>query len=123
VEGATPAVFSHHNPPTIVTKQGAIEDWTIENRSQEDHVFHIHQIHFLILERNGVPVPPDQQQFVDMVNLPFWTGQGPYPSVKVRMDFREADPGDLMVHCHYIFHADFGMMAVVRVLPKDAPAL
>lgn len=56
------------------------------------------------------------------MNIPYWNGSGPYPSVKVRMDFRNASPGDLMYHCHYIFHADFGMMAVIRVLPKDSVA-
>ena len=41
------------NPPAIVTTQGSVEDWTIENRSMENHEFHIHQIHFLLLEQNG----------------------------------------------------------------------
>jgi hypothetical protein len=64
-----------------------------------------------------VPVPPEQQQYLDTVNLPFWTGTGPYPSVTVRMDFRGADVGDFVYHCHFIFHSDFGMMAIIRVLP------
>jgi FtsP/CotA-like multicopper oxidase with cupredoxin domain len=117
VDGQTPAVFNPDNPPAITTTQGSVEDWTIENQAQENHAFHIHQIHFLVLARNGVPVPPEQQQYLDTVNLPFWTGTGPYPSVTVRMDFRGADVGDFVYHCHFIFHSDFGMMAIIRVLP------
>jgi FtsP/CotA-like multicopper oxidase with cupredoxin domain len=95
-----------------------VDDWTIENQAQENHAFHIHQIHFLVLARNGVPVAPEQQQYLDTVNIPFWTGSVPYPSVTVRMDFRGADIGEFVYHCHFIFHSDFGMMATIRVLPK-----
>ncbi len=118
VDGQTPEVFSDANPPAIVTHQGAVEDWTIENRAMEVHAFHIHQIHFLLLARNGIPVPPSQQQYLDMVNIPWWTGSGPYPSVTVRMDFRGAVVGDFVYHCHFVFHSDFGMMAKIRVLPQ-----
>ena len=58
VDGATPTLFDPNNPPAIVTRQGAVEDWIIQNRSQENHEFHMHQLHFLLLERNGAPVPP-----------------------------------------------------------------
>jgi len=116
VDGQTPKLFDPNNPPAITTTQVAVEDWTIENRAQENHAFHIHQIHFLLLARSGLPVPPEERQYLDTVNIPFWTGTGPYPSVKVRMDFRGAVVGDFVYHCHFIFHSDFGMMAIVRVL-------
>lgn len=120
VDGATPTLFSPTNPPAITTTQGSVEDWVIQNRAQENHEFHMHQIHFLLLERNGVPVPPQDQQMLDMVNLPFWSGTGPYPSVKVRMDFRGPDIGDFVYHCHILNHEDNGMMAIIRVLPPVA---
>jgi FtsP/CotA-like multicopper oxidase with cupredoxin domain len=118
VDGATPSLFSPDNPPAIVTRQGSVKDWTIENRAQENHAFHIHAIHFLLLASNGVPVPPDQRHYQDVVTLPFWDGVGPYPNETVRMDFRGAHVGDLVYECHYMFHQDFGMMATVRVLRK-----
>lgn len=118
VDGATPELFSPTNPPAIVTTQGAVEDWTIQNQTGELHEFHIHQIHFLLLAVNGVPVPPRQQQFLDMINIPYWTGSGPYPSVTVRMDFRGRDIGDFVYHCHILGHEDNGMMAIVRVNPR-----
>jgi FtsP/CotA-like multicopper oxidase with cupredoxin domain len=116
VDGATPTLFDANNPPAITTRQGAVEDWVIENRSPEHHEFHMHQIHFLLLEVNGVPVPPSQQQFFDMYQVPYWSGTGPYPSIKVRMDFRGPDVGDFVYHCHILGHEDNGMMAIIRVL-------
>ena len=119
VDGATPALFDPDNPPAIVTEQGAVEDWIIQNRSFENHEFHIHQIHFLLTEKNGVPVPLEQQQFHDMIQVPFWSGSGPYPSVKLRLDFRGPDVGDFVYHCHILGHEEGGMMAIVRVLPQS----
>jgi FtsP/CotA-like multicopper oxidase with cupredoxin domain len=117
VDGATPTLFDPNNPPAITTTQGAVEDWTIQNRSPENHEFHLHQIHFLLLAVNGVPVPPAQQQFYDTIQVPYWSGTGPYPSVKVRADFRGPDIGDFVYHCHILGHEDGGMMAIIRVLP------
>lgn len=117
VDGATPTLFDPNNPPAITTTQGSVEDWTIENRSPENHEFHMHQIHFLLLDTNGVPVPAAQQQFFDTYQVPYWSGSGPYPSVTVRMDFRGPDIGDFVYHCHILGHEDNGMMATIRVLP------
>jgi FtsP/CotA-like multicopper oxidase with cupredoxin domain len=120
VDGATPTLFDPTLPPAIVTTQGSVEDWTIENRAQENHEFHFHQIHFQLLAQNGKPVPPQQQQFLDMINLPYWDGVSAYPSVTVRMDFRGPDIGDFVYHCHILGHEDNGMMAIIRVLPASA---
>src|SRR6202035_636155 len=120
VDGAQPTLFDAVNPPAITTTQGSVEDWTIENRSGEVHEFHMHQIHFLLLAINGVPVPKEQKQLHDMIQVPYWTGSGPYPSVTVRMDFRGPDVGDFVYHCHILAHEDGGMMAIIRVLPRDA---
>jgi FtsP/CotA-like multicopper oxidase with cupredoxin domain len=50
VDGQTPTPFDPSSDvPSIVVKQGDVEDWIIENRSNELHPFHIHQIHFLPL--------------------------------------------------------------------------
>ena len=100
-----------------------MEDWTIQNRAEENHEFHLHQIHFLLMATNGVPVPPAQQQFYDTIQVPFWSGTGPYPSVTVRADFRGPDIGDFVYHCHILGHEDGGMMAIVRVLPGTPPAV
>ena len=119
VQGETPKLFSPNNPPAITTHQGAVEEWTIENRTQENHEFHIHQIHFLLMAENGVPVSRERQQMLDTVDVPYWSGSGPYPSVTVRLDFRGRDIGDFVYHCHILEHEDHGMMAIIRVLPKE----
>jgi FtsP/CotA-like multicopper oxidase with cupredoxin domain len=127
-EGATPTLFDPNNPPSIVTTQGAVEDWTIENRTREHHEFHTHQNHFLVLaennfEVNGSPVDHGiEGQFLDTVQVPFWDGNPthPFPSVTVRMDFRGLDIGDFVYHCHIAEHEDHGMMAIIRVNPAPA---
>ena len=120
VDGQTPTLFSGANPPSITTTQGAVEEWVVENRSQESHVFHIHQIHFLVLEKNGVPVPTEERQYLDTITVPYWSGTGPYPSVKLKMDFRGQTVGDFVYHCHILEHEDNGMMAIIRVKPSPA---
>ncbi len=118
VAGQTPKAYAMDDPPSIVTTQGSVEDWTIENRALESHEFHMHQIHFKLMSRNGVALPAEAQQVLDTVDIPFWSGNGPYPSITVRMDFRGPDIGDFVYHCHILDHEDGGMMAIIRVLPR-----
>jgi FtsP/CotA-like multicopper oxidase with cupredoxin domain len=127
VNGQTPQVFDPSNPPAVVTTQGSVEDWIIENRTLENHEFHFHQIHFLVLSQDNFqingsqPVAAIQGQMMDMIEVPFWDGnpKHPFPSVKVRMDFRGPDVGDFVYHCHILNHEDQGMMAIIRVLPAS----
>ena len=54
----------------------------------------------------------------DTVDLPYWSGSGPYPSVKLRMDFRDPNTiGTFLYHCHILEHEDKGMMGSIRVDP------
>jgi FtsP/CotA-like multicopper oxidase with cupredoxin domain len=122
VDGATPRAFDPADPPAIVTTQGVVEEWTIENRAREMHEFHIHQVHFKLIRRNGEALPPDEQQYLDTTQVPSWSGEGPYPSITVLIDFRAAESGDLLFHCHMLDHEDSGMMAVVRVAPQRPTA-
>jgi FtsP/CotA-like multicopper oxidase with cupredoxin domain len=125
VDGANPILFSPTNPPAIVTTQGSVEDWTIQNRTLENHEFHLHQTHFLLLAQSNFEVNGSQRdetiqgQFMDTVQIPYWDGnsQHPFPSVTVRVDFRGFDIGDFVYHCHIAEHEDHGMMAIIRVLP------
>jgi FtsP/CotA-like multicopper oxidase with cupredoxin domain len=76
-------VFDNNNPPSIITTQGTVEKWIIQNRAQEDHEFHQHQVHFMVLEQdnfeaNGsVQAPAIDGQFLDMVEVPFCNGPAP----------------------------------------------
>ena len=121
VEGQTPKAFDPSSTqPNIVVRQGDVEDWIIENRSSELHAFHIHQLHFLLLDWSGVPV--DEPFLRDTVNVPYFNGRSlTYPSVRLRMDFRDPNiVGTFVYHCHLLEHEDGGMMGVIRVLPRAA---
>ncbi|MFZ3214556.1 MAG: multicopper oxidase domain-containing protein [Candidatus Acidiferrales bacterium] len=120
VEGQTPAPFDPASGvPNIVVKQGDVEDWVIENRSSELHAFHIHQLHFMMIDWDGVPV--NEPFLRDTVNVPFYDGrQLQYPSVRLRMDFRDPNTiGTFVYHCHLLEHEDNGMMGVIRVDPPE----
>ena len=123
VDGQTPALFDPNaKTPNIVAREGEVEDWIIENRTRELHAFHIHQIHFMLLEWNGVPV--DEPFLRDTINVAYWDGVSKsYPSVKLRMDFRDPNVvGTFVYHCHLLEHEDGGMMGLIRVEPKNRAA-
>jgi hypothetical protein len=93
----------------------------VENRAQEDHIFHIHQLHFQVLEVDGQPV--NDPAIRDTVDIPYWNGSGAYPSVRVRMDFRDPNVvGTFVYHCHILEHEDGGMMGEIQVLPSSGLA-
>ena len=107
--------------PNIVAEQGTVEDWVIENRSRELHAFHIHQLHFLLLDYSGKAV--DEGFLRDTVNVPYYDGHSlGYPSVRLRMDFRDpAMIGTFVYHCHLLEHEDKGMMGSIQVVAAGHP--
>jgi len=118
VDGQTPQMFDPKSTaPNVVAKLGTVEDWIIENRSAELHAFHIHQLHFLLLDYLGKPV--NEPFLRDTVNVPYYNGRTlTYPSIRVRMDFRDPNTvGDFFYHCHLLEHEDGGMMGLIRVEP------
>ncbi len=119
-EGKTPTVFDPASTvPNIVVKQGDVEDWIIENRSLELHAFHIHQLHFQLLDFFGIQV--NEPFLRDTVSVPFFDNlMTSYPSVRLRMDFRDPNTvGTFVYHCHLLEHEDGGMMGTIRVDPAD----
>jgi FtsP/CotA-like multicopper oxidase with cupredoxin domain len=121
VDGQTPAMFNPDSGlPDIIARQGTVEDWIVENRSNELHAFHIHQLHFLLLDYLGKPV--NEPFLRDTVNVPYYKDKMlVYPSVKLRMDFRDPNAaGTYPYHCHLLEHEDGGMMGLIRVEPADA---
>ncbi len=118
VDGQTPQMFDPKSGiPNIIARQGTVEDWIIENRSAELHAFHIHQLHFLLIDYLGRPV--NEPFLRDTVNVPYYNGRTlTYPSIRVRMDFRDQNTvGDFLYHCHLLEHEDGGMMGLIRVEP------
>jgi FtsP/CotA-like multicopper oxidase with cupredoxin domain len=125
-EGARPKAFHLNSAPDVTVRSGDVEDWVIENRSLESHAFHVHQLHFLTLERDGATTletdgtPTLEAYFRDTIDVPYWDGTSPtFPSVKLRMDFRDPNIiGKIPYHCHVLQHADGGMMGVIEVKAK-----
>jgi FtsP/CotA-like multicopper oxidase with cupredoxin domain len=120
-EGQTPALFDMDQAPNIVVHAGTVEDWTVENRAEEDHVFHIHQLHFQVIAVDGIAV--NDPTLRDTYDVPYWSGSGAYHSITVRMDF--SDPnlvGTFVYHCHILEHEDGGMMGEIQVLPVGSAA-
>ncbi len=124
VDGETPSAFNPASAkPNIVVHQGDVEDWVIENRSPELHAFHIHEVHFQLLEWQGLAV--NEPFLRDTINVPFRTpGMQGYPSIKIRIDFRDPDAvGTFVYHCDRPDHKDAGMMGVIEVLPVERAAI
>ena len=118
VDGQEPAAFDPNSDvPNIVVKQGDVEDWIIENRSFEAHAFHIHQLHFQLRDWGLKSI--NEPFLRDTINVPYYNPTMPsYPSVRLRMDFRDPNSvGTFVYHCHVLEHEDGGMMGVVRVEP------
>ncbi len=63
-----------------------MEDWTIENLSTENHVFHIHQMHFQHIATDGVQLSPKGGEYFDTIEVPHMDGDTVH-SVTIRMDF------------------------------------
>lgn len=104
----------------ITVTLGDVEEWTLRNVSGERHVFHIHQLDFLVTHVNGQPVPPDSLN--DVVDLPY-AQNGVPGEVKVIIPF--IDPimvGRFVYHCHIVGHEDAGMMANLVVLAPGQSA-
>lgn len=79
----------------------------IRNASASNHPFHIHGMRFEVLSINGIP--PLTQRIEDTIDV------GIRDRLRVRL--MPEIPGDWMLHCHILPHADDGMMTVLRVRP------
>ncbi len=87
-------------------KLGATEVWNLINRSGDTHAFHVHDIQFQIVDRNGVPPAANEAGLKDTVMV------RPRETVRIIMRFTDfADPDTpYMYHCHLLTHEDNGMM-------------
>jgi FtsP/CotA-like multicopper oxidase with cupredoxin domain len=111
--------------PVITVRGDATEEWIVENWTNELHAFHIHQVHFRVLEVDGKPLthPP----LLDVVNVPYAEATGYHSKegpvrpgrVKIKLFFPSSLAGDIPFHCHLVDHEDNGMMAVLRVKPEQ----
>jgi blue copper oxidase len=87
-------------------KRDNIEIWELENQSAIEHPFHIHDIQFHILDRNGVPPPLEEQGWKDVVRV---TSGSTVRFITRFTDFSDS-LNPYMYHCHIAYHEDAGMM-------------
>jgi len=89
------------------------EIWSLKSSSLFAHPFHIHDIEFYILDRNGVAPPAYEQGWKDVVLV-----KG---NETVRFITKFTDYSDsihpFMYHCHISLHEDEGMMG--QFIVKD----
>ena len=90
----------------FTAKLGEKQIWTVKNDSDWDHPFHLHGFFFHVLDEKGEPVRP--LALKDTVNVPMKS------TVRLLVDFNER-PGEWMIHCHILDHAEGGLMGTVLV--------
>jgi bilirubin oxidase len=112
--GQGPVPFTLNNTPFQIgtinqtINLNAIEKWTITNNNIFGHTFHIHDVEFKIVERNGSAsaVGAHESGWKDVLYLPI----NENVSFVARFD-DYADPiHPFMYHCHFSNHEDGGMM-------------
>lgn len=92
----------------------AVEEWTLENKSEFPHPIHIHVNPMYLFEIHG------ENPLDYTLELPFWADTiqvPPQGHVKFRMRFKDFT-GKHPLHCHLLYHEDGGMMQHIRVV-KD----
>jgi FtsP/CotA-like multicopper oxidase with cupredoxin domain len=125
--GAVLRPYMMGDAPAITVSAGTTEEWVVENWTNELHAFHIHQVHFRVLEIDGERI--ENPELLDVVTVPYATATGYHSSegpvrpgrVRIKLTFPAALAGDIPFHCHLADHEDNGMMAVLRVLPDTSP--
>jgi FtsP/CotA-like multicopper oxidase with cupredoxin domain len=125
--GAVLRPYMMGDAPAITVSAGTTEEWVVENWTNELHAFHIHQVHFRVLEIDGERI--ENPELLDVVTVPYATATGYHSSegpvrpgrVRIKLTFPAALAGDIPFHCHLADHEDNGMMAVLRVLPDTGP--
>jgi FtsP/CotA-like multicopper oxidase with cupredoxin domain len=93
-------------------KANSTEIWEIGNASPMAHPFHVHNVQFRILDRNGKRPHPSESGLKDVVLV-----HG-HEKVRIIMKFPEYSDANVpyMYHCHILEHEDQGMMGQFTVV-------
>ena len=120
--GGTPFNFDNSsfqlNKINKTVQLDAIEKWTISNNNVFGHTFHIHDVQFKIVDRNGsaTAVGNYESGWKDVMYVP--------RAEKVTFVARFNDYADaihpFMYHCHFSNHEDDGMMGQFVVEPNTS---
>jgi len=100
------------NRINIIVKRGTSEIWVVSNSSPLPHPFHVHNVQFQVLSRNGRKPLAHETGLKDTVRV------NPDETVSILVPFRYyADRNrPYMYHCHNLEHEDQGMMGQFTVV-------
>ena len=109
-----------YDPAAVAARPelGAVESWLLVNASAQSHYVHLHDVDWLVVQRNGVKPPPWERGLKETFRL------DPGDTVLVAAKFTD-HLGPYMVHCHMLSHEDHAMMTTFEVVPPgqgDRPA-
>lgn len=98
-----------------VVRLGTTEIWEIYNDDGQHHPFHVHDVQFQILDREGNAPLSHEMGWKDTVLIDL------HETVRIMMAFEDyADPHvPYMYHCHTLEHEDHGMMGQFVVVADD----
>ncbi len=101
-----------------ITKLGDVEMWTVTNNQVFGHAFHIHDVQFKIVARNGLSnaVSAAESGWKDVVFLP----RNESVSFVAKFDDYADSTHPFMYHCHFVNHEDGGMMGQFVVVDPGA---
>lgn len=102
----------------VTVPLGNTEIWSFTNNTSIGHPFHVHDVEFNILDRNGAAPDLWETGWKDVVYVP------PMGSARVIARFEDfADPDTpYMYHCHMLMHEDEGMMGQFVVVDPNGVA-
>jgi FtsP/CotA-like multicopper oxidase with cupredoxin domain len=88
----------------LTASVGETDHWTIDNRTDWDHPFHLHGFFFQPIDTSGAPI----HEWKDTYNIPAHQVR----ELIVHYDDRT---GDWMFHCHILEHTDVGLMGMLML--------
>jgi bilirubin oxidase len=94
---------------------GDTEIWEIFNMSMVAHPFHIHDVQFYILDRNGIIPPENEQGRKDVVLIK----QMETVRFIAKFEDHADDEVPYMYHCHMLQHEDEGLMGQFIVVGES----
>ncbi|MEV7584658.1 multicopper oxidase family protein [Streptomyces erythrochromogenes] len=98
----------------FTSRLNTVEEWTVQNNTDEQHSFHVHTNQFQLMSVNGAPVSASRGWY-DTVTVPV---RG---TVVIRTKFLDFT-GKTVLHCHILNHENMGMMAVLDIVRHGVPS-
>jgi FtsP/CotA-like multicopper oxidase with cupredoxin domain len=96
---------SYPDVPTVMVDANVPTSFVIQNDSEMHHPFHLHGNRFQVRSVDGAP--PLFDGWKDTFDIP------PFASVQITSELD--NPGEWMVHCHILEHAELGMAGFYMV--------